>query len=401
MALSVITLCSFQQLCPFLIGLLPNSIHAPPFVASFTSQTAAPPRRRPKGVFVFKAMQAQHATQALCHLTHFFNARQKYPVQIFADYNFSNEARTALEEAAGGADAQVIVGTEAWHQFPLTLNVTQVAHIVKTCQHLEDPQQATCAKLNVGLGYVDVGYWRCMKMAYESSLQQLDYFVSLDADAYLTKIMPDPFQIMASNNLTGMFNIEAYQSGSIRAGVQEAAEQAFSLQQRRNRFVNSPQYSYFDSNGKWNRKGQAGSPSIWGCFYGGRLDFFRTEHFKSFAEEVAPHTCTFQADEQPVIGVAWSLLADSEKVWYLPKCGIEMGTHHHGWIDNSEVVRLPPENQTESQTSHWFHTLDQWGAFGAESYGMLLHLDEHIGSLGYEEDNDWRKCLKLCNKNCQ
>jgi hypothetical protein len=79
------------------------------------------------------------------------------------------------------------------------------------------------------LGYVYMGYWRYMVMADEEALREYDYFVSIDADAYLTmRNMPDPFETMSTNDLVGIFTIPAYQTGNIATGIQEAVEQVFS-----------------------------------------------------------------------------------------------------------------------------------------------------------------------------
>jgi len=390
----IVSLVSLKQYSPVLLGTLTETALVP-------SAASHEKEMRPKGVFVLKVMRAQHATQALCFLTHFFNNGPKYPVRIFADYNYTNETIIQLEAVSGGADVQVIVNTASWKQFPPTLNTTELAEVEANCDNLQSPETATCTKLKVGLGYVYMGYWRYMKMASELSLADFEYFISFDADSYLTKPMPDPFQLMARNNLSGIFNIEGYQRGSIAKGIQEAAESMFSLQERQNRYVDSPEHSYFNSDGQWERKGQDGYPSIWGCFYGGRLDFFRTDRYIEYARAMSPYTYIYRTDEQPVIGVAWSVLGKGEKIWYLPKRNISMGVFHHGWVDNSEIIRLSPANHTDNQT-YWLHTLDQWRTFGGESYGELVGLNEYIDSLGYDEDDQWRTCLNVCNKEkCQ
>jgi hypothetical protein len=82
-------------------------------------------------------------------------------------------------------------------------------------------------------------------------------------------------------------------------------------------------------------------------FYGGQLDFFANERYKKFARLMIPSTFTFRTDEQVIMGIAWSVLAD--KVWYLPKRGIYMSVYHHGWNDNSEVIRVRPGDNQHSK----------------------------------------------------
>ena len=101
-----------------------------------------------------------------------------------------------------------------------------------------------------------MGYWRYARMPFEESLQQFEYFVSMDADAYFTQPVvqqQDPFVLMATNNLTGIYNIEAFQSGNIATGIQESAEAVFPLEERTNRYLSAPQYVMFDEAGRWRR----------------------------------------------------------------------------------------------------------------------------------------------------
>jgi hypothetical protein len=358
-----------------------------------TSVGAAVERAKPKGVFVLKVQKAQHAAKTLCSLTRFFNAEHKYPVRIFADYNYTDEVMKNLEALSEGADVAVVVDTQRWRKLPPTLTESEEEKVRKHCSHLNMTNQkvAMCTTLEVPLSYVYMGYWRYMIMADEPALKEFEYFVSMDADAFLTTPMPDPFEVMAINNLTGFFNIEAFQAGDIAAGIQEAAEKVFGLEERRNRFLDSERYSYFDDAGQWGGPNEI-KPSIWGCFYGGRLDFFANERYKKFARLMVPSTYTFRTDEQAVIGVAWSLLAD--KVWYLPNRGIQMGVYHHGWRDNAEIVRVRPDDNQHYE----FHVLEQWSNF-SEIRDDLLDWESYVGTLGHH-DHGWKECLKVCGKEC-
>ena len=136
-------------------------------------------------------------------------------------------------------------------------------------------------------------------------------------------------------------------------------------------------------------------PSIWGCFYGGRLDFFRTEQYKRFARLVVASTYIYRTDEQGVIGVAWSLLA-GEKVWYLPKRGIHLGVYHHGWIDNSEIIVKRKNNTLVNITNN---TLDSWSSFH-EHPQDLISWEEYVHLMDSDHDGSWKKCIEVCDKSC-
>ncbi len=84
------------------------------------------------------------------------------------------------------------------------------------------------------------------------------------------------------------------------------------------------------------------------------------------------HTFMFRTDEQPVIGAAWALMANNDKVWYLPKRGIELGVFHHGWVDNSEILR-------DSSSSLLFqkNTLEQWSGY-KEHHNELMSWKEYL-----------------------
>lgn len=381
--------------------------------------------QKPKGVFIFKVQRAEQACRTICTLTRFLNNdnETRYPIRIFADYNYTDETLRHVREVAGdGVDVKVIVDTQRWRDFPSTLTSKERAAALQECEEHPSPDRdPRCTKMKVRLGYVYMGYWRYHTMGYEDTLTEFEYFVSLDADAYLTQErMPDPFKLMADHNLTGIFNIEAYQAGSIATGIQTSAEAVVPLrEERRKRYLNSPNYTFFDESGTWGYGGRAGSPSkssaisrfpsIWGCFYGGRLDFFRTEPYREFARLMTPYTYIYRTDEQPVIGVAWSLLADNDRVWYLPKRGIEMGVYHHGWIDNSEILRIPrspdgdngqvvQETNNRNRTAFTKNTLGtSWVGFQEQRDGLLT-LGEYLDTRRYAPDDSVHRCLSVSSK---
>jgi len=375
-----------------------RAAHADTGAATTTTKT----KKKPRGVFILKVRKAQDACKTVCTLSHFFNKEAGYPIRIFADEPVSDQQMEQLRNSSGGvgADIQVIVDTQRWRQIPSILNKTERELVIQGCINLDKPDVATCTAMNVHIGYIYMGYWRYMHMADEPSLQEFDYFVSLDADSFLTQSPShDPFDLMDTNNLNGFFNILAFQSGVMINGIQEAAEAVVpSLDERKDRYLDHPNYTFMDDKGPWTSHYW----SIWGCFYGGRLDFFRTSQFKKFARTVAPFTYRFRTDEQPVIAVAWSLLGDGNKVWYLPMHdGIEMGVFHHGWVDNKEIVRrdvTPPEDQKHlyddmlrRNQSYWRHTLNRtWDGFQELRMGKLMKVEDYTKTLGYTDD--WEKC---------
>jgi len=361
-------------------------------------------RARPNGVFVIKVMRAEHATKAICLLNRFLNEGPKYPIRIFADYEFTNETMDALQTHANGADLDIIVDTVSWRKLPSTLNETERMQVLENCRNFSTPEFAICTKMVVGLAYVHMGYWRYMHMADEPALEQFEYFVSIDTDAYLTEPMPDPFKIMEKNNLTGIFDVEIHQAGMIANGVQEAAESVFTLEERQNRYLDKPEYQFFNQDGKWHRHGQA-PPAIWGFFFGGRLDFFRMPQYKEFVRRIVPFTYTYRTDEQGVVGAAWALLADNDKVWYLPKRGYKMGVYHQGFVDNSQVVKNSHDEKKANYTvdtsnSYTLNTLDQYSNFTGVAHERLLPWEDYVKIKGYKENDTWTTCVEACSKNC-
>lgn len=361
---------------------------------------------KPNGVFVMKVMRAEHAARTICLLNRFFlstDPKHQYPIRIFADYDYTNETMNMLKTHANGADLEIIVDTVSWTKLPPTLNETERVDILRHCTNFDQPEIALCSEYVAGLAYIYMGYWRFMRMADEPALQHYEYFVSIDADAYLTAPMADPFEIMAENNLTGVFDVELFQFKQIARGVQEAAESVFTLEERQHRYLDSPKYQVFDKDGKWHRDGQD-HPSVWGFFFGGRLDFFRSSRYREFARRVVPYTYTYRTDEQGVVAVAWSLLADNDKVWYLPQHDYSMGVYHQGFVDNSQVVKLPHRKanhvRKENQT-YALNTLDLWSNYKREDARHLLSWVDYVESKGYNKDGDtWKTCVDTCTKHC-
>jgi hypothetical protein len=396
----VVILLALLSLSMYMTTMVLPSYHDEFSSMSYSSDPNIPtPKKKARGVFLLKVRNVEHACRTVCTLSHFFNKDAGYPIRIFADEPVSAQQLQVLQNYSGSVDVQVIVDTQRWRQLPPILTHKDRADIEKHCKNMDNPNKATCTDMNVALSYVYMGYWRYMHMGDEPSLRDFDYFVSLDADAFLTQPMPDPFQIMQSNNLTGIFNILAYQSASMGNGIQKATEAVASLEERRNRYLDRRKYNLMDDKGQWT----ADRTSIWGCFYGGRLDFFRTPRFKKIAETVAYYTYRYRTDEQPVIALAWSLLGDGDKVWYLPMRNITMGIYHHGWIDNKEAVlrsATPPDDHKEDHTKaegqeYWFHTLDTWHGF-REIRDNLMSVKDYTKTNGYTDDYD--KCWEAPTK---
>lgn len=66
-------------------------------------------------------------------------------------------------------------------------------------------------------------------MALEPSLQHFDYFISIDADAYLTKPLGgivDPFEVMQRHNLSGI-TVNDCQNYGFDQGVAATARRVF------------------------------------------------------------------------------------------------------------------------------------------------------------------------------
>ena len=360
---------------------------------SSSTQSTLPP----KGVFVLKVTKVQQAYRTICSLTSFSNAG--YPIQIFSEQNYTADQLAELQSYADKSSVAIVVDSEGWKHLPPSLTVFERDQVLLKCTDMETPVKAKCSALaNTPLSYVYMGYWRYMLMAYEPTLQGFDYFVSIDVDAILTQPMPDPFVIMADNNLTGIFNVDQFQGSPYHTGIQQAAEAVFSLEERRNRYLDTPQNGFFDNEGKWLNQ-EAMHASIWGYFFGGRLDFFRSSRFVEFARRMVPYTYTYRTDEQAVIAVAWSLLAGS-KVWHLSQRNISMGIFHQGWVDHQQVVRrkdmqpFPYIQDDKNHSLYWLNPIfDGWRKFKGAKHEHRLLAEEYVGTLGYKASHSWERCI--------
>ena len=354
--------------------------------------------QKPKGVYDLKVHQVVDAVRTICSIIRFFNSdpNNRYAIRVFSDTEYTNETMHNLIELSDGVDIKIIVDTKRWHQLPESLTDNERQEVLKRCENFSTPTKAICTELKVGIGYAYMGYWRYASMAIEPALQEFDYFVSIDADAFLTPLsMTDPFRLMERNGLYGIFNIEAYQGG-IKQGIQNASEALVpSVEKRKNRYLDAPKYEIFDDNGEYSEYRL--NPSIWGCFFGGRLDFFQTEEYRRFACIMAPYTYIYRTNEQAVIAAAWSLLGDGEKVWYLPKRGVQMGIYHHGWVDNRIVVKLNShENSTTTNETYRYIELDEWRGF-SEIRNGLADWDEYVETM-YGPSDDLAICRATTTK---
>ena len=147
-------------------------------------------KNKPNGVFVIKVHRAEHASKTICTLNRFVNEGPKYPIRLFVDNEYTDKTLQTLQMHANGANLEIIVDTKSWRRLPSTLNETEKATVIANCKNFSTPEDAICTKMNYGLAYLNMGYWRYMHMADEPALQQFEYFVSIDADAYLTEPMP-------------------------------------------------------------------------------------------------------------------------------------------------------------------------------------------------------------------
>lgn len=201
----------------------------------------------------------------------------------------------------------------------------------------------------------------------------------------------DPFAIMQDNNLIGMFDIEARQFETIGRGIQESAESMFSLQERTNRFLGDRQW--FAGEGVWKSKGGY-LPSVWGHFLGFRRDFFDSTQYREFARRMAPYTYLYRVDEQGIIGAAWALLAERDRVWYLPEKGIQLGVYHHGWVDNREML-----SDSESWDQYVVSTFFEWHTFrehNPDGFERLLSWERYLNVTGVAKG--WNMCSNATTK---
>lgn len=368
------------------------------------------PRSRPKGVFIIKTKKAQQACRTICTLTSFFNGdtANNYPIQIFTEQNYTPAILAELQSYAGpNVTVTIIVDSERWKELPPTLTPAEREQVLSHCINMTTPDIAKCTTTKWPLSYVYMGYWRYMLMQYEPSLEDFDYFVTVDADAYFTQPFPDPFRLMDDNSLTGIFNVDLYQNAPIDTGIQETAEQLFSLKERQNTFLDNPRNRYFDQDGRWWNQ-QNRHPSIWGNFFGGRLDFFRQKRYLEFARRMVPYTYTFRTDEQAVIAVAWALMGVGPKVWFLSQRNISMGVYHQGWVDQHQVVRreavaepvsptgasIAPSKRSANTSEYWLNTMHEFDDnFKSIPHADLLVMEKYTKSLGYEAGHSWERCI--------
>jgi len=93
-----------------------------------------------KGVFIPQVQRAEQACRTACTVTHFVcndnnNAdSRKHPIRTFADANATVDAMNKLTDAMGGANTEVIVDTERWHELPLMLASAEQAMALEKCK---------------------------------------------------------------------------------------------------------------------------------------------------------------------------------------------------------------------------------------------------------------------------
>lgn len=286
------------------------------------------------GAFVFKVRHPVEALRSLCILDRFFNHGPKYPIRVFSDQPVSNTTIEQLNNINPLVDVQVIVDEkEKWRQLPPELSEFELEEIKKNCS-MDDK----CTLRLVPKGYVHMGYWRYRRMAFEEALQDFEYFVSWDTDAFLTRPMQcDPFLTMQQNNLTGFFVNEA-SSYAFNQGIASAARRVFGHPKNTTGFLNSADtFPLFDTYGNYNHR------SIYGYLYGGRLDFFRSPKFREFSGQIVPYTYKHRVDEQVVIAMAWSMMA-SDSIWHFPSHNCYLGIWHYGLLDNELLMDCNAES---------------------------------------------------------
>lgn len=342
-------------------------------------------RQKPNGVFVFKVPSTEKLEKTLCTLTNFFNGEAQYPIRIFTDH--LSESDETIRNFAGAADVKIILN-ERWKELPRSLTTEQRSKVLEQCSDFDDHERARCTSLKKSLGYIFNTYWTYMEMADEPELSQFDYFVLFDNDAFLTKPMPDPFEILDRNNLVGIYNIESMEAGPLTAGIQEAAEASFTLDERRNAYLDSPSFPIFDDKGVWGGDDHR-KPGVWMCMFGGRLDFLRSPRFKQFAKQIPFYSYTRRTSRQSVIPIGWSALAGGDRVWYLPKRGITMGVYHHGWVDDAEIFF-----RDNDRTKYEKHTLSTWKNFTESNLRALATWKEYLYATddSLTSGKDWRQC---------
>jgi len=197
-------------------------------------------------------------------------------------------------------------------------------------------------------------------MAYEKSLEDFDYFISWDTDAYLTQpLQVDPFRILQQHNLTGFYVMDNANNG-FDQGIEEASTRVFGNSTQGRGYLNSPNTFPF-----YNRFGETNHRSFFGYLFGGRLDFFRSPDFREFSRLMVPFTYRYRVDEQQVvIAKAWSMMVP-DLVWHLPSRGYRLGVFHYSDMDDQKLVNCgkpPPDgavvhNHTDLGVCYWINPL--------------------------------------------
>ena len=218
-------------------------------------------------------------------------------------------------------------------------------------------------------------------MPFEPALQNFDYIISIDADAYFTRpITYDPFELMKENDLVGLYTLDTYQRGGIGRGIQEAIDASFPDGEYKSRgayFDDPKTTSLLDPFQKWNRR------AFYGYFFGCQLNFLRRDDFQDYARRVIPYTYQYRTDEQAVIGAAWAFL-EPGRVWYLPShADYKIGLYHHAIVDdefvnNCDLVSPPNISTSEivihnsTGIPHCYWTLPKYNKVGW-GWGSLLN----------------------------
>jgi hypothetical protein len=180
-------------------------------------------------------------------------------------------------------------------------------------------------------------HWRYAKMPFEPSLQEYEYFVSIDADAFVTADwQQDPFEVMHAHKLLGAYSIESYWTDAASiAEVQRIVDRLFPVSERQRRYIDYPHNLVFDEDGNWGPMGIG----VWGCFFGGRMDFFRAAKYRQLVDAIVRSGITYihRFDEQNVFGLAYALLSNGSDVWALPNHQVDLHILHNSWLDRKAV----------------------------------------------------------------
>jgi len=362
---------------------------------------------QPKGVFVMKSGRVHEVQKTICLLDKFFNKGPKYAIRIFADEIVSETTMEELRRINPLVDIQVIVDEEKWKQLPDELSPDERAEIEARCTI------SSCTTAKCPMGYVYMGYWRYRRMAYEESLKDFEYFISIDGDAYLTKPWDvDPFRLLQGHNLTG-FYVTDLQNYKFDQGIEETARIVFGNSTEGRGYLDSPQTFPLFNDGEFNHR------SFYGYLYGGRLDFFRLPEFREFSRQMVPYTYRHRVDEQVVIAVAWGMIAP-DRVWHLPSRGHRLGVYHHSFVDETILVNCnanqPPPGATffndtttglcywknpgltgskplTFQYPGWFWARENWFEHDNLVRSLLVSDEVDNATASQIAASNWEKCL--------